>query len=85
MELFTFSDEKVIAKVDVNAIETEILQTSEIELKTKLIIHKINLLLLKKGQEDSNAAANGTARHNREGGDQRNSRVAPLLINHECC
>ena len=43
MELLKSLDEKVIAKIDVDAIETDIVQLDEIELKTKLIIHKILL------------------------------------------
>ena len=67
VELLKSLDEKVVAKINVDAIEADIVQSDEIELKTKLIMHKINQLLLNKEREESNVSECGTPMPDREG------------------
>ena len=67
VELLKSLDEKVVAKINIDAIEADIVQSDEIELKTKLTIHIINQLLLNKEHQESNVSARGTPRPDREG------------------
>ena len=55
------------SKIDFDAIETDIVQSDEKELKIKLIIHKINQLLFNKEREEPNVSARSAPRLDKEG------------------